>query len=128
MRSNAIKALENRKFRMTKPERKVKEWFRLNNIENHYNFILNRKYQYDFRIKKTNILVEVHGDYWHANPNIYNEAELNDRQKFKIEQDKKKLLYAEEHGYKIMYIWEQDIKNNDYSALYALLEKDQDEV
>jgi len=128
MRLNGIKSLENRKYRMTKPERKTKAWLENHDIPNHYNLVLNKKYQYDFRIKNSNILIEVHGDYWHANPKLYTKDMLTERQIFKIARDKKKLAYAREQGYEILYIWEHDIKNNDFSALSSLLEQGNDEI
>jgi G:T-mismatch repair DNA endonuclease (very short patch repair protein) len=129
LRQNTIKSLQNRSYRMTKPERTTQKWLKENKIPNHYNLVLKKKYQYDFRVKDTNILIEVQGDYWHANPKIYTKPdELTERQLFKIEQDKKKAKFAANHGYRILYIWEQDIKNNNFSSLYELLEKDFDEV
>jgi hypothetical protein len=42
------------------------------NIDFQHQFYLNEngkvKYAYDFRLVDTNILLEINGDYWHANP------------------------------------------------------------
>lgn len=70
---------------------------------------------YDFYIVNTNILIEVNGDYWHANPKFYNyDDEINysggkclvkeiwDRDRLKKEN-------AEKYGYVIIYLWEWDI-------------------
>lgn len=41
-------------------------------IDFQHQFYLNEngkvKYAYDFRLVDTNILLEINGDYWHANP------------------------------------------------------------
>lgn len=93
-------------------------------IKYKYNKILHRKYQYDFIIEE-NILLEVHGDYWHGNPLYYgdNKKELNNTQKFKKERDVQKKDFAINYGYKIYYIWETDINKKDYSIIDQI-EKD----
>lgn len=42
-----------------------------------------RKYYADFYLPKHKSVIEVYGDYWHANPRIYGEDKtpLNDQQK-----------------------------------------------
>lgn len=59
------------------------------------------------------------GDYWHGNPLYYgeNKKPLNDTQKFKIGLDEKKFKYAIEYGYKIYYIWETEIKSQDFTII-----------
>lgn len=42
---------------------------------------------------------------------------LNERQKYKVSMDKKKKEFAKKYGYKIFYIWEHDIKNNNFEIL-----------
>ena len=63
---------------------------------------------YDFKIG--NYLLEVNGDYWHANPNKYKE---NDTFKFPKNELKAKDIWemdtykkeiAESNGYKVIYI------------------------
>jgi hypothetical protein len=117
------KGFENRKFKMTSIERIIKDTLNNLNVTNKYNKILHQQYQYDFLIND-NILLEVQGDYWHANPLIYDvennnptKKPLNERQKFKINQDKLKNEFAIKYGYKIFYIWETEINNKDFSVL-----------
>jgi G:T-mismatch repair DNA endonuclease (very short patch repair protein) len=90
-----------------------------------YSKILHRKYQYDFIIEDE-ILLEVNGDYWHANPTKYGNGPglkpLNDRQKFKVERDIVKKKFAEEHGYAIFYIWEEDVENGNFQVLDQIKE------
>jgi G:T-mismatch repair DNA endonuclease (very short patch repair protein) len=77
-------------------------------------FMVGRKF---FDIKIKNILIDVNSDLWHANPLIYKE---NDSLKFPFKNVKAKTLWqrdlnkkklAESIGYKVFYIWENDIKD-----------------
>jgi G:T-mismatch repair DNA endonuclease (very short patch repair protein) len=79
-----------------------------------YNFILQNKAQYDFLIDDK-IVLEVHGDFWHGNPLVYNI--LTERQEYKKQRDIEKQKLAEENGYKYFVIWESQIKENDWSVL-----------
>lgn len=70
---------------------------------------------YDYYLEDYNTLVEVHGDYWHANPLIYEGKKLNKIQERNKRNDVKKLALAKDSGYKIYIIWEKDLKEN-YSS------------
>lgn len=111
-RAMAIERMRKNKYKMTKPERLMKSILTELSIQNHYNFILDKLYQYDFRIINTNIIIEVQGDYWHCNPKIYKNGPVSERQKFKIQRDLEKRKYAEERGYIILYVWEDELKND----------------
>lgn len=83
---------------------------------------------YDFRINKTNVIIEVQGDFWHANPNIYNhEDELNfpgsvcKASDIWYKDNKKKEL-AEKYGYQIIYFWESELNELDDNQLLILME------
>lgn len=71
---------------------------------------------YDFRLLGTNIIIEVNGDYWHANPSIYNgddTIKYPDRIITAAErwlEDEEKTKVAESHGYKVITVWESEIK------------------
>lgn len=69
-----------------------------------YNFIC------DFIVGNT--IIEVQGDYWHANPIIYNKNELNNIQIRNVNRDINKKIALEKLGYKVMYIWEYDLVHN----------------
>ncbi len=56
------------------------------------------------------IIIEVQGDYWHGNSKIYNDFD-NIQQK-NIKRDNRKFKYLSSNGYKILYLWEYDLKNN----------------
>ena len=71
---------------------------------------------YDFKISK-NIILEVNGDYWHANPKKYKEDDIIlypkkglKKAKSIWEKDRLKKETAEKFGYKVFYLWENEIK------------------
>lgn len=88
-------------------------------------FLIGRKF---FDIKIKDILIDVNSDFWHANPSIYKE---DDTLKFPLKPMKVKTIWnrdlskkklAESCGYKIFYIWENDIKDmNDDDVIKYLL-------
>jgi len=67
---------------------------------------------YDFYLPKINTLIEIDGDYFHANPLIYEGKKLNKMQLRNQRNDKFKDTLAKGSGYKIERIWEYDLKNN----------------
>jgi G:T-mismatch repair DNA endonuclease (very short patch repair protein) len=106
-------------IKMTKPERIVREWLETNRILNQYGYRLENS-SYDFRVGDT--LIEVHGDYWHGNPEIYGPEKrlLNETQLFKIDRDKEKERLAREYNFSLIVIWESEIKRCDFSKLETL--------
>jgi hypothetical protein len=74
-----------------------------------------KSYIYDFCYK--NKIIEFNGDFWHANPSIYESSnEINNFLKLSVEQiwekDKIKNNFAKNKGYDVLVIWERDYKNN----------------
>jgi hypothetical protein len=75
----------------------------------------NKIYVPDFYIPKSNVVIECYGDYWHANPIIYESESVifgkipaNDIwQKDRIRKET-----FEDGGYVFLSFWERDIKNN----------------
>lgn len=89
---------------------------------------------FDIRIKNSNILIEVNGDYWHCNPTKYKEDDFVNfpyKPKTKVidvwNKDKNKKELAEKSGYKVIYLWENDInKSNNlvefvYNSIFRLV-------
>ena len=72
--------------------------------------------QYSFDFKYHNILIEINGDYWHCNPNLYSEDFFNKvNGKFAKEiweKDEDKKMIAESQNYKVYTIWEMDYNSN----------------
>lgn len=57
-----------------------------------------------------NLIIEVQGDYWHGNPKFY--KQLNSVQQKMVDRDFRKKEELENLGYKMLYIWENDLKTN----------------
>ena len=117
----AIDALRNKKHKKTIPERLTEEQLIKMNIPYKCNKIIQKVGQFDFIISD-NVLLEVHGDYWHGNPAIYGgkKRPLNERQRYKQTRDAEKRILATQKGYKLFYIWETDIKNENWEVLYEI--------
>lgn len=68
---------------------------------------------YDFRLLNTKIIIEINGDYWHANPLKYNENDYIQYPRIGLikvkdvwENDKKYINHANNCGFKVINIWE----------------------
>ncbi len=71
-------------------------------------------YSVDIYLSKFNLIIEIMGDYWHANPIKYPHVDkLNSVQIKDIRLDKRKQMYIQKYrGINVLYLWETDIKNN----------------
>lgn len=82
------------------------------------------KYAYDFMFE--NKIIEFNGDYWHANPKIYDKNYVNKTTghvaKDIWKKDANKRKYAEKKGYKIYTVWESDYKNNPKDTINKCIE------
>lgn len=65
---------------------------------------------FDFKVQ--GVLIEIDGDYWHGNPNLYEDKELNRTQKKSKRVDAYKNEWSMLNGYPILRIWESDIRKN----------------
>lgn len=78
-------------------------------------------FYYDFRIRGTSLLIEVNGDYWHANPLVYPcKKMINETQKKNVRRDHYKRRVAREHGFYVLYVWEYDLKNSPENVIITL--------
>lgn len=105
----------------TRPERAVREWLDNKNIKYKQECGFLRKYFVDFYLPDYKIILEVFGDYWHVNPEIYdthfnddNKTPMNDYQKDLIDSqyDEKRKRELESYGYPVHILWEKDIVEN----------------
>lgn len=71
---------------------------------------------FDFFVKPFNTLIEVHGDFWHANPKTQAKRPLYSSQKRNIGNDKRKAVLAQKAGHRLIVLWECDIKNGTINA------------
>ena len=100
---------KKRKYKIgsSKIEKEFGEFIQKNGIELQEQYQINYKF-YDFIIKGTNILLEFNGDYFHTNPEIYQNGPINKMQLKNKKNDSYKKILAEANGYKIIYVWEKD--------------------
>lgn len=78
---------------------------------------------YDFYLPKHNLLIEIDGDFWHGNPQMYKEEELRGHQKRAQRIDEHKTKWALLHGIPIIHIWESDIRKNPKKVMDMLKDK-----
>lgn len=78
---------------------------------------------YDFYLTEHRLLIEVDGDFWHGNPDKYDQNNLRGHQKRAQRIDEHKTKWALLHGIPIMHIWEDDIRNNPKKVLNELKER-----
>lgn len=76
----------------------------------------------DFYDTKTNKIIEFNGDFWHANPEIYDENAIIPlvRKKFAKEiwmKDQNKLETLRNAGYEVLVIWEKEWKEDNNKTL-----------
>jgi very-short-patch-repair endonuclease len=73
-----------------------------------------RSFVYDINYK--NKIIEFNEDYWHMNPKIYTEIDINKRCKKTAKEiwarDLVKHNIAINKGYQLLVVWEKDFKNN----------------
>ena len=94
----------------------------------HFNYKIENKTHWvlpDFLIEDKKIVIECQGDFWHANPKIY----LADDYMFEghtakdiWKKDALKKQAMENRNYTVLYIWEDDFKNN-IDKIYDILQK-----
>jgi very-short-patch-repair endonuclease len=75
----------------------------------------NQGYLPDFTIENKKVVVEIYGDFWHANPKFFNKLDETHkgRKAFEIwAYDKKREEFFIKNGYKFIKIWEDDINKN----------------
>jgi len=100
--------------RDTKPELLVAEMLRCMSIRFIRQFSLPRIYC-DFYLPDYNLIIEVDGDYWHANPSNFSANDLIGSKKIKAqhiwELDTIKSEKIKAHGYNLMRIWSSSLKN-----------------
>jgi very-short-patch-repair endonuclease len=95
---------------MTKPEREMNQILEELKVEFEPQKVVGFKI-YDFYVPQANLLIEVDGDYFHANPEVYTEGSLNSMQKRNVKNDEFKDTLASGRGYNLTRVWESDLAN-----------------
>jgi predicted RNA-binding Zn-ribbon protein involved in translation (DUF1610 family) len=96
----------------TKPQRIINDL--LNKLDiNYINEYNCRYYAIDNYLNNNNLMIEIMGDYWHANPNKYKYESLTTVQLKGVNRDKAKHKYIRNYyDIEILYLWENDIYKN----------------
>lgn len=119
----------NGKFlpKMNKIEEKVSQALELAGMDFQFSRFVARR-QFDFLVTGTKVLIEVQGDYWHANPEIYSFSDsicFPGRGKELVgdvwERDREKKRIAEKYGYEVVYVWEKDIRETSTEELSEII-------
>lgn len=97
-------------IKMTKPEREMNQILKELKVEFEPQKVVGFKI-YDFFVPQANLLIEVDGDYFHANPEVYTEGDLNSMQKRNMKNDVFKDTLASGRGYNLTRVWESDLAN-----------------
>lgn len=118
-------------YNISKLEKYIEELLKELNIEYETQLLLKvsnkKRYFYDLYIPSINLIIEIQGDYWHANPNRYNAEDLVHYKFADIkaqdiwDRDKVKQDFATSKGYKLIAIWEHFIKNTSKEELKQYL-------
>lgn len=111
MRENLISRMSSNDRLNSKPQIKI------NNILENLKITYSREYpckyySIDNYLNDYGLMIEVMGDYWHANPTRFNRDKylLNEKQFDGIHRDKLKQSYIFNHyNVRILYLWEDDI-------------------
>lgn len=82
-------------------------------------FKIGRK-RYDFYLPDSDTIIEVDGDYWHGNVITENYIDRPFKKKI-FKNDALKNIMAENAGFRLIRIWETDIKTMTVSQLRELL-------
>lgn len=79
---------------------------------------------YDMRLN--NKIIEYNGDFWHANPEIYNESFVNPyTHKTQIEiheREKEKINLAISNGFDVLVVWENKYKTNKQAVIQQCID------
>lgn len=97
--------------KMTSPEKIFSQLLTELNVVYDLQKVIDNKI-YDFYIPSKNMLIEIHGDYWHANPIVYENKILNKTQLRNVKNDKFKTTLAIGRGYLFEISWEYDLNKN----------------
>jgi len=113
-RKNIIRRLKNNEmpFVNTKIEKKVARELIKRKLPFCQQYVVDKRFVCDFAIPEFNIIIECDGDYWHANPRIYNSRDLTKTQTNKVKRDKIKDMSLTKKEWKIFRFFEYDINKS----------------
>jgi very-short-patch-repair endonuclease len=105
--------------KMTSPERIFESILKKYKINYKPQHILGTKI-FDYYLTDSNTLIEIDGDYWHGNPEIYEEFNKMQKRTKKRDIDKKNIALG--RGYNFLQFWEKDLNENKQDVVDKLIE------
>ena len=75
---------------------------------------------FDYYLPAVNLLIEIDGSWFHSDPRLVKEEDMNRMQKRNKRVDEYKDKWALTHGIPIMRIWEKDIRENPKKVMSEL--------
>lgn len=78
---------------------------------------------FDYYLSDYNLIIEIDGGYYHSDPRLYEEKDLNKMQKRNKKVDEYKNKWALMHGIPILRIWEKDIREDPKGVMKMLKER-----
>lgn len=78
---------------------------------------------FDYYLDEHHLLIEIDGSYFHSDPRLYEDKDLNRMQKRNKRVDECKNKWALMHGIPLMRIWEKDIRENPEMVMKMLKER-----
>lgn len=85
-----------------------------------------RYYFFDYTLPETRKIIEFNGDYWHANPKMYNSTWIHPVTKKNAHEiwcfDSEKIDFARKKGYEVMVVWESDYRMSPDKIIQQCLE------
>lgn len=91
-----------------------------------YDKKLKRAYKYDLVNISNKRIIEINGTFWHCKPTLYESEYLHKVKKMYAKEiwayDRRKIEIAEEKGYKVLVIWEDDYYNNPTTIINKCIE------
>lgn len=82
------------------------------NIKHYSQHPIKEKFVVDEFLPEYNTIIEAHGGYWHGDPRKYSKEKLSKLQISNIKRDNSKQKYLIKCEYKILILWEKDLKEN----------------
>lgn len=78
-------------------------------------------YNWDFYLPEYDLFIEVHGDFYHCNPNKWIDGPKYKTQELTLKNDSRKHKKLSESGKKLLIFWESEIKENIVTVYKKLL-------
>jgi DNA G:T-mismatch repair endonuclease len=69
-----------------------------------------RPYVVDFYLHESNCILELLGDYFHSNPEIFPESKRSQNQRYYAKRDQDRFNDLRQRGYRLVTMWESDIR------------------